>query len=116
MRLIIRQQYISADDIDEVTLSVTPGAARGNLAFPFEAGDSQQKALFSMRYSLANVLLRKEARIEALLQAKIKASEMSKVFNMNIDKPLKIIENVSETYFARDLASNYVEKNQNIRG
>jgi len=61
---VLRQRDIDIEDIAEVTLGVTPGSARSNLAQPFEAGDSQQKALFSMRYSLANILMRKEARIE----------------------------------------------------
>ncbi len=61
---VVRQHEFGIDDIEEVTLNLTPAAANGNLAFPFEVGDSQQKAIFNMRYSLANVLLRKEARLE----------------------------------------------------
>jgi 2-methylcitrate dehydratase PrpD len=60
---IVGQNDINADDIEEVTIFVHPGASPF-LNQPFKMGDSQQKALFNYCYGAANVLLRKYPKLE----------------------------------------------------
>lgn len=59
-----REHNINADDIEEVIVTVPPLAYGGFLNQPFEMGDPQMKASFNLPYNVANVLLRKSARLE----------------------------------------------------
>jgi 2-methylcitrate dehydratase PrpD len=61
---IVRQYSFNPDDIEAVTLDVPPNRIKHFLNQPFEEKDCQVRALFSIPFGIANVLVRKEVRIE----------------------------------------------------
>jgi 2-methylcitrate dehydratase PrpD len=61
---IINEHEVDAGKIDEVIVGVHPSQLDSYGARPFKKGDAQPAALFYQAYSVANVLLRKGARLE----------------------------------------------------
>jgi 2-methylcitrate dehydratase PrpD len=60
-----RMHRIDCEDIAEIIVNVTPGAYNTFVGVPFEIGDVPQvNATFSIRYTVANVLLRKSIKLE----------------------------------------------------
>jgi 2-methylcitrate dehydratase PrpD len=61
---IVNKHDFDARDIEEITIGVCQEAYQGHLNQPFRQGDSPQRALFSLPYAAASVLLRKAVRLE----------------------------------------------------
>jgi 2-methylcitrate dehydratase PrpD len=61
---IIHQHDIAVEDIAEITVGATQQFHEGHLNQPFKIDDPLQRALFSLPYAIANVLLRKSVRLE----------------------------------------------------
>jgi 2-methylcitrate dehydratase PrpD len=61
---ILQKNDFSADDIDVITFDVPPNRIKHFLNQSFEEKDCQVRALFSIPFAIANVLVRKEVRIE----------------------------------------------------
>lgn len=61
---ILRENEINPDNINEIIIGVHPSQLDSYGATPFRKGDSQAAALFYQAYSAANVLYRKDARLE----------------------------------------------------
>jgi 2-methylcitrate dehydratase PrpD len=73
---LIKDHDISAEDIASITLDTAPMHYDSPLSQPFEPGDvPQAHALFSLRYHIANVLIRKCVRLEHLTEEMILAPE-----------------------------------------
>jgi 2-methylcitrate dehydratase PrpD len=64
---LVRDNEITADDIAGITINVAPMHYESPLNQPFELGDFPQgNAIFSLRYHVANVLVRKCVKVEHL--------------------------------------------------
>ena len=61
---IVREHAFSTADIESVTLEVPPQRIKHFLNQPVAQGDKQPRLLFSIPYGVANVLTRKEVRLE----------------------------------------------------
>ena len=61
---IVGQHAFGADEIDSVVLDVPPNRVRHFLNQPMRAEDGQVRALFSIPFAIANVLLRRCVRME----------------------------------------------------
>lgn len=61
---ILLQGDINADEITEINLIVHPGRENSFINRPFGIESSQPDSLFNLYYAVANVLLRKGARLE----------------------------------------------------
>jgi 2-methylcitrate dehydratase PrpD len=61
---IVRDHTFDAADVASVTLEVPPNRIKHFLNQPVNADDEQPRSLFSIPYGIANVLVRKEVRIE----------------------------------------------------
>ena len=61
---IVKNHDINADEIATVNLFVHPNREHHFLNQPFGSDDSQPKSLFNLPYAVANVLLRKAAKLE----------------------------------------------------
>lgn len=61
---IVSQHRFDPQDIELVTLEVPPHRVRHFLNQPMDAGDAQPRSLFSIPYGVANVLVRREVRLE----------------------------------------------------
>jgi 2-methylcitrate dehydratase PrpD len=61
---LLREHEIDAGEIQEIIVGVQPSTLSSYGSLPFKKGDSQPAALFYQSYSVANVLLRKGARLE----------------------------------------------------
>jgi 2-methylcitrate dehydratase PrpD len=74
---LVKDHDISAQDIASITLDTAPMHYDSPLNQPFEPGDVPQvHALFSLRYHIANVLVRKCVRLEHLTEEMILAPEV----------------------------------------
>jgi 2-methylcitrate dehydratase PrpD len=75
---LVHSHNIIADDIAGVTIDVAPMHFDSPLNQPFEIGDFPQgKATFSLRYHVANVLVRKSIKLEHLTEKFIRDPEVS---------------------------------------
>lgn len=61
---IVQSTSFGPDEIDTVELDVPPNRVKHFLNQPMTAQDAQPRSLFSIPYSIANVLVRKQVRIE----------------------------------------------------
>ena len=61
---ILAEHEIDAGEIKEIIIGIHPGQLNSYGALPFRKGDSHSAALFYQAYSAANVLLRKNSRLE----------------------------------------------------
>lgn len=100
-----RQNEIKAEDINAVTVGILPMLCESFINQPFEKGDSQMKALFNLPYNVANVLLRKEVRLEHFTDEFLRDPRV-----INLAKKVKIVpitpperEGWSQTAWATDL-------------
>lgn len=59
-----QEHNLNAENIAEVTVVIHPNAYQSFLNQPFAESDSEQKALFNLRYAIANALLRKSCKLE----------------------------------------------------
>jgi 2-methylcitrate dehydratase PrpD len=74
---LVHSHNIIADDIDGVTIDVAPMHFDSPLNQPFEIGDFPQgHATFSLRYHVANVLVRKNVKLEHLTEEFIRDPEV----------------------------------------
>jgi 2-methylcitrate dehydratase PrpD len=70
---IIKEQHISADEIKEVILHMSPGALRDIVGQPFRIKNSPHaSAGFSVQYNVANVLVRGSSRPEHFTEQAIR--------------------------------------------
>ncbi len=68
---IVMEHDFDAGDIQEVVVGVPSRQLNSYGALPFKKGDSQPAALFYQSYSVANVLLRKGAKLEHYTEAAV---------------------------------------------
>jgi 2-methylcitrate dehydratase PrpD len=61
---ILQEHEIAAEDIEEIIIGANPAQLKNFGCQLFRDGDAQPAALFYQSYSVANVLLRKGARLE----------------------------------------------------
>jgi 2-methylcitrate dehydratase PrpD len=74
---LVRDNEITADDIAGITINVAPMHFDSPLNQPFELGDFPQgNAIFSLRYHVANVLVRKCVKVEHLKEEFIRDPEI----------------------------------------
>lgn len=74
---LVREHDIKTEEIDEVTVNVSPFHVDGPLGQPFEIGDFPQgNALFSFRYTVASALVRKNVKLEYLTEEFIRDSKV----------------------------------------
>lgn len=88
---IVRNHSFNPDDIESVTLDVPPNRIKHFLNQPFGPEDLQPKALFNIPYGIANVLVRREVRIEHYTEEQIhdpKVLEMIKKITLVPNLPL----------------------------
>jgi 2-methylcitrate dehydratase PrpD len=77
---IVQENEINAEDIEKVTLNLAPMHYGSTLDNPFEPGEFPQcNANFSLRYHVANVLVRKCVKLEHLTEASIREPEVGKL-------------------------------------
>ncbi len=74
---LVRSHDIIADDIANITINVAPMHFDSPLNQPFDIGEFPQgKATFSLRYHVANVLVRKSIKLEHLTEEFIRDPEV----------------------------------------
>lgn len=74
---LVRDNKIDANDIASITINVAPMHYDSPLNQPFELGEFPQgNAIFSLRYHVANVLIRKGIRVEHLTEEFIRDPEV----------------------------------------
>jgi 2-methylcitrate dehydratase PrpD len=74
---IVDMNDIRAEDIDEITVNITAPMHDLSVSQPFEIGDvPQANATFSLRYNVANALLRKSVRLEHFTEEFIRDSNV----------------------------------------
>jgi 2-methylcitrate dehydratase PrpD len=73
---ILAEHDINAGDIAEILVGVHPSQLNSYGAQPFKKGDTQPAALFYQAYSVANVLLRKGARLEHYTEEAVQDPEV----------------------------------------
>jgi 2-methylcitrate dehydratase PrpD len=84
-----RTYGIDSEDISEITVSVTPGAYSTFVGAPFEIGDvPQANATFSIRYTVADVLLRKSIRLEHFTENYIREPKLLDLIQKVVLKPM----------------------------
>lgn len=93
---LVRGRRIHADDIEEITVNVTPATRDMFVSQSFDIGDfPQANATFSLRYNIANVFLRKSIKLEHFSEAFIRdpniktlASKVNITATLPPEKPL----------------------------
>ena len=79
---LVHTHDLRAEEIDLVTLNVTPVAYRSFVGQPFEIGDvPQANAAFSLRYTVANALLRRSVTLEHFTEKFIRAPKVVDLAN-----------------------------------
>ncbi|MEM5433207.1 MmgE/PrpD family protein [Cupriavidus oxalaticus] len=73
---IVRANAFEVQDIEEVILEVPPHRVNLFLNQPVQQGDAQPRLLFSIPYAIANVLLRREVRIEHYTEENLHVPEL----------------------------------------
>jgi 2-methylcitrate dehydratase PrpD len=103
---MVRDHQIDARDIVDITINVAPMHFDSPLNQPFEPGDFPQgHAIFSLRYHVANVLVRKSVRIEHLTEEFIRdpaVGELARKVNITGDIPPEDIEAAGVTVRMKD--------------
>jgi 2-methylcitrate dehydratase PrpD len=103
---LVKGHDISAEDIADITLDTAPMHYDSPLNQPFEPGEvPQAHALFSLRYNIANVLLRKCVRLEHLTEEMILDTEvgtLARKVNITGNMPPEKIEAADLTVRMKD--------------
>jgi aconitate decarboxylase len=73
---LVRSHDFDAADVEQISLQVPPHRVDMFLNQPVNADDSQPRLLFSIPYAIANVLLRKEVRIEHYTEENLRVPEL----------------------------------------
>lgn len=77
---IVHENDFSANDIEDVILNMAPMHYKSSLDQPFVIGEYPQcNANFSLRYNVANVLVRKTVRLEHMTEAFIRDAEIGEL-------------------------------------
>jgi len=93
---ILAEHDIDAEDIAEINVGVHPSQLNSYGALPFKKGDAQPAALFYQAYSVANVLLRKGARLEHYTEEAVRDSEVLQVCSKVRHVPTKQVNGAVE--------------------
>jgi 2-methylcitrate dehydratase PrpD len=74
---IVRENPVQSEDIESITLNMAPMHYGSSLDQPFELGEYPQcNANFSLRYNVANAIVRKEVQLEHFTEAFITDPEV----------------------------------------
>ncbi|OGO08085.1 MAG: hypothetical protein A2Y92_03165 [Chloroflexi bacterium RBG_13_57_8] len=96
---LVQNHDITAQDVKEITLAVAPMHSDSPLNQPFLPGDFPQgHATFSLRYHIANILIRKQIKLEHLTEKMIKDPEIAELagkISINGSIPPEKIETAS---------------------
>lgn len=96
---LVQNHDIRAEDIEKITLAVAPMHFDSPLNQPFIPGDFPQgHATFSLRYHIANILIRKQIKLEHLTGKMINAPEIAELagkIDINSSIPPEEIETAS---------------------
>ena len=97
---LVHTHNVKPEDISTVTLNVTPIAYQSFVGQPFEIGDIPQvNAAFSLRYTVANALLRRSVRLEHFTEELIRDPKV-----VDLAKNMKLAGDMPpEKLFATDL-------------
>jgi 2-methylcitrate dehydratase PrpD len=103
---IVQSHDINPGDIESITIDVAPMHFDSPLNQPFELGEFPQgNAIFSLRYHVANVLVRKSAKPEHLTEEKIRDPEvgaLARKVNITGNLPAEMIEAADVTVLMKD--------------
>jgi 2-methylcitrate dehydratase PrpD len=104
---LVRSHDFDAADVEQISLQVPPHRVDMFLNQPVNADDSQPRLLFSIPYAIANVLLRKEVRIEHYTEENLRVPEL-----LALTRKVRLVPNEQLTRNQQSRLGNLVGPDQ----